>query len=168
MYEYENVACCGMEVHYKFSNVSFRDPEGRMIRRERLDHPDREKLRQHIDQWPKKLPVVMEASFGWGWLSDLMQEAGMEVHLSNCYKVEQMRFRSQMVQLQTMVKNRIHALFHRHGIFHEYSDLFRGRGRMFLSDLCLNGSPYLSPDALEVLKGQVMFLDYIRHHLADI
>ncbi len=37
------------------------------------------------------MPVVLEGSFGWGWLSDEMVAAGLEVHLSNCYKVEQMR-----------------------------------------------------------------------------
>jgi len=35
--------------------------------------------------------MVMEASFGWGWLSDEMVAAGLEVALSNCYKLEQMR-----------------------------------------------------------------------------
>jgi transposase len=33
----------------------------------------------------------MEASFGWGWLSDEMVAAGLEVELSNCYKLEHMR-----------------------------------------------------------------------------
>jgi len=37
------------------------------------------------------VPVVLEASFGWGWLSDLLIEAGLEPQLSNCYKLEQMR-----------------------------------------------------------------------------
>jgi hypothetical protein len=37
---YANVACGGMDVHYKFSFVTFRDSNGRVVRRERLDHPD--------------------------------------------------------------------------------------------------------------------------------
>ena len=209
---YEKVASNGMDVHYKFSQVTFRDAQGEIVRRERLDHPDREKLRERIDRWPKGLPVVLEASFGWGWLSDLMEEVGMDVHLSNCYKVEQMRkargqvktnekdadltsllpfeatnwwevwrapkevrdrreqmrFRAQMVGLQTVVKNRVHALFHRQGIFYECSDLFGGKGRKFLVALCQNGSPYLSGEALNVLRGQVMLLDHLRHQLADV
>jgi len=35
--------------------------------------------------------VVMEASFGWGWLADLMKEEGLRPELSNCFKVEKMR-----------------------------------------------------------------------------
>jgi len=156
--------------------------------------------------------MVLEASFGWGWLSDLLEEAGQEVQLSNCYKVEQMRkargwvktnkkdadmvsllpfettawwevwraplqvrnrreqmrFRGDLVALQTAIKNRIHAIFHRHGIFHEFSDLFNGQGRRFLVELCIGGSVYLSPEALQAFRGQIKLLDHIRKQLADV
>ncbi len=207
-----NVACAGMDVHYKFSNVTFRDSDGRVVARQRLDHPDRQGLAGRLRGWPQGLPVVLEASFGWGWLSDLLSEAGLEPHLSNCYKLEQMRkarggvktnkkdadmvsllpfettdwwevwraplevrnrreqmrFRGDLVALQTEVKNRIHAVFHRHGIFHEFSDLFGGKGRRFLTTLCLEGSPYLSPEALQALRGQVRLLDHLRRQLAEV
>ncbi|MFH1719374.1 MAG: hypothetical protein ABIF19_18630, partial [Planctomycetota bacterium] len=73
---YSNVACAGMDVHYKFSNVTFRDAGGKVVSRQRLDHPGRRQLAERLSQWPKGIPVVMEASFGWGWLSDLVEEAG--------------------------------------------------------------------------------------------
>lgn len=209
---YSNVACGGMDVHYKFSNVTFRDSTGRVIRRERLEHPQRDQLRERISRWPKGMPVVMEASFGWGWLSDLMAEAGIKVHLSNCYKVEQMRkarglvktnrkdadltsllpleasdwwevwrapqdvrnrreqmrFRADLVALQTAIKNRIHAMFHRHGIFHEFSDLFGGEGRLFLTRICINGHEYLSQQALEAFRGHILLLDQVRKQLAHV
>lgn len=207
-----NVVCAGMDVHHKFSNVTFRDSDGGVVSRQRLDHPNREALAAHLRDWPHGLPVVMEASFGWGWLSDMVEAAGLEVHLSNCYKLkqirkargwvktnkkdadlvsllpfettpwwevwrapppvrdrrEQMRFRADLVALQTQVKNRIHAIFHRHGIFHEFSDLFGGRGRRFLTELCIGGSEYLSPQALQALRGQVRLLDHLRGQLADV
>jgi len=209
---YLNVACAGMDVHYKFSNVTFRDPNGRVVRRQRLDHRHREELQERLNRWPKGIPVVMEASFGWGWLSDLLEEAGQEVQLSNCYKVEQMReargwvktnkkdadlisllpfeqsdwwkvwraspevrnrreqmrFRGDLVGLQTMVKSRIHAIFHRHGIFHEFSDLFGGKGRKFLAELCLHNPTNLSSQGLLALRGQVKLLDHLRRQLADV
>jgi len=209
---YLNVACAGMDVHYKFSNVTFRDPNGRVVRRQRLDHRHREELQERLNRWPKGIPVVMEASFGWGWLSDLLEEAGQEVQLSNCYKVEQMReargwvktnkkdadlisllpfeqsdwwkvwrappevrnrreqmrFRGDLVGLQTMVKSRIHAIFHRHGIFHEFSDLFGGKGRKFLAEVCLHNPTDLSYQALLALRGQVKLLDHLRRQLADV
>jgi len=207
-----NVACAGMDVHYKFSNVTFRDAGGKLVSRRRLEHPDREKLRQHLGQWPSGIPVVMEASFGWGWLSDLVEQAGMEVHLSNCFKVEkmrkargwvktnkkdadlisllpfemsdwwevwrappdvrnrreQMRFRADLVGTQTMVKSRIHAVFHRHGVFHEFSDLFGAKGRKFLAELCSDNPANLPPEALAALRGHVMLVDHLRRQLAAV
>ena len=207
-----NVACAGMDVHYKFSNVTFRDKAGCVFRRERLKHPQRAQLRERLNNWPKGVPIVLEASFGWGWLSDLLIEAGLEPQLSNCYKLEQMRkargwvktnkkdadmlsllpfettdwwqvwrapvdvrnrreqmrFRGDIVGLQTVVKNRIHAVFHRQGIFHEFSDLFGGKGRKFLAELCLENPTELSSEALLALRGQVMLLDHLRRQLADV
>ncbi|HUV65871.1 MAG TPA: IS110 family transposase [Sedimentisphaerales bacterium] len=209
---YGNVACGGMDVHYKFSTVTFRDKAGRVVRRERLEHAPRDRLRERLQRWPQGAPIVLEASFGWGWLSDLLEEAGLEPHLSNCYKLEQMRkargwvktnrkdadlvsllpfetstwwevwrapaevrnqreqmrFRADLVELQTRVKNRIHALFHRHGIFHAFSDLFGGQGRAFLAELCLHNPTGLPPEALLALRGQVKLLDHVRGQLAGV
>jgi transposase len=209
---YSSVACGGMDVHYKFSTVTFRDEAGRVVRRERLEHPRRDRLREHLNRWPRGLPIVLEASFGWGWLSDLLSEVGLEPHLSNCYKLEQMRkargwvktnkkdadmlsllpfepsdwwkvwraplqvrnrreqmrFRGDLVGLQTKVKSRIHAIFHRHGIFHEFSDLFGCQGRKFLVELCLHNPTNISPQALLALRGQVKLLDHLRRQLADV
>jgi transposase len=89
--EYENVAGSGMDVHYEFSKVTMRDAQARSVRHERLDHRDRAALREKLSQWPKDAPIVMEASFGWGWLADLMVEVGLHPVLSNCYKLQQMR-----------------------------------------------------------------------------
>ena len=209
---YSSVSCGGMDVHYKFSNVTFRDKDGRVVRRERLRHPARDQLRERLSRWPRGTPIVLEASFGWGWLSDLLSEAGLDPYLSNCYKIEQMRkargwvktnkkdadmlsllpfettdwwqvwrappqvrnrreqmrFRADLVALQTAVKSRIHAIFHRHGLFHEFSDLFGAQGRRFLAALCIGGSEYLSRQALQALRGQVKLLDHLRGQLADI
>ena len=209
---YSDVACGGVDVHYKFSQVTFRDKAGRVVRRERLEHTPRDRLREQVNRWPAGLPMVLEASFGWGWLSDVLGEAGLEPHLSNCYKLEQMRkargwvktnkkdadllsllpfetspwwevwrapaevrdqreqmrFRGNLVALQTRVKNRIHAIFHRHGIFHAFSDLFGGQGRKFLGELCLYNPTGLSPQGLLALRGQVKLLDHVRRQLADV
>ena len=81
------ISTAGVDVHYKFSKVALCDERGHLICRERLDHVDRAALRRRLSQWPAHL----EASFGWGWLSDEMTQAGIDVHLSNCFKVEKMR-----------------------------------------------------------------------------
>jgi hypothetical protein len=86
-----SISTAGVDVHYKFSKVALCDERGQLVRRERLDHVDRDALRRRWSQWPANLTAVMEASFGWGWLSDVMTEAGIDVRLSNCFKVEKMR-----------------------------------------------------------------------------
>ena len=58
--------------------------------------------------------------------------AGMDVH----YKFSKVSMRDgegQLVRLQTATKNRISAIFHRHGLFHEFSDLFGAEGRALAS-----------------------------------
>ena len=209
---YANVAVAGTDVHYKFSKVTFRDAAGKVVARQRLDHTDRQVLRQQLSQWPADMTVVMESSFGWPGLSDLMLEVGLQPRLSNSFKVEKMRkargwaksnrkdadlvsllpfeltnwwqvwrapkdvrerrelmrYRSDVVAAQTRTKNRIHAIFHRHGIFHEYSDLFGGQGRRFLASLCEDGQATLDSQTRRVLSGPVVSLERIRTELADL
>jgi len=217
---YASVACGGMDVHYKSSHVTFRDEDGEVVLRERLDHTNRPGLREQLARWPKGVPIVLEASFGWGWLSDLMEEVGLDPQLSNCYKVEKyrqtrgwvktnkkdadllsmlpgetrwkpdpwwrvwrapaevrdrrewMRYRADLVALTTGTKNRIHAVFHRHGIFFdEATDLFGGLGRRFLDQLSQDGrhaGGMLPEGALEVLRGLVNLHTYLRLELAKI
>lgn len=210
-----SVVCGGMDVHYQFSKVAWCDERGAVVRRERLEHRDREALLRRVKEWPAGMPVVMEASFGWGWLSDLMEEAGFVVRLSNCFKVEKMRkargwvktndkdaalqaklllekdawwevwraprevrerrewmrHRADLVIIQTQTKNRIHAIFHRHGVFHDFSDLFGGLGRRFLAVLVNGQDPQscrLPTGAKEALRGDLELLDHLRLALAKI
>jgi len=212
---YASVVSSGVDVHYEFSKAALVDARGRVVRLERLEHRDREALLEHLSRWPAGMTAVLEASFGWGWLSDLMEEAGLKVRLSNCYKVEQMRkargevktndkdaallaplpreatnwwevwrapkevrdrrewmrHRMDLVSLQTQTKCRIHAVFHRHGIFHDFSDLFGGGGRKFLLALCEGKDPqsrYLTGGALEALRGEWVLLLHLRQELAAI
>ena len=211
---YGSVAYGGMDVHYKFSNVTWRDAGGRIVGRETLRHEDRAALRRQRARWPRAAPLVLEASFGWGWLTDELAAAGLDPHLANCYKVEQMRqargqaktnvkdadllsalpaeperwwevwraspevrdrreylrHRMGLVAWQTQTKNRIHAHFHRHGIYHEFSDLFGGAGRQFLLRLCATGQHAggtLPAGALTALQGQVRLLFALRGELAQ-
>jgi transposase len=85
---------------------------------------------------------------------------------------EWMRHRMGLVGMQTEVKNRVHALFHRHGIFYEEAtDLFGGLGRQFLFALCDQGrheNGTLPEGALEALRSDVRMLTMLRAELATI
>ena len=206
------VAVAGLDNHYKFSRVTFRDRNGRIVRRERLDHTDSQALRRKLAAWPKSLPVVMEASFGWQWLSDVMRAEGLRPQLANCHKVKRwaeamgsahtnrkdadllsllplqptewwrvwaapptVRQRREWTRLyadlrsaQTQWKNRIHGVFHRHGLFHEFSDLFGVAGRAYLAELCRDGGGVLADGALAALRSSVRMLQAVRQELSDI
>jgi transposase len=84
---------------------------------------------------------------------------------------EWMRHRANLVEMQTQVKNRIHAIFHRHGIYHDFSDLFGGRGRLFLERLCQGKeqqSRYLPQGAIVAMRDDLKLLEQLRDALARI
>jgi transposase len=225
----EKVAQVGLDVHRKFSVASLRDASGKILARERLEHADRNELRKRIGRWPARTPVILEATFGWGWLSDELLAMKMDPHLASSGKVagwrqsrglaksnridadllselwsekptfkhgqlhrwwevwlvpqdvrddrELLRHRMTLVRIQTGVKNRIHALLHRHGILFELSDLFGVGGRRFLSllvyegdeqieELARMGVPRLGPTTRRVLKDLLMELDQLRRSIA--
>lgn len=81
------VAQIGLDSHRTFSNATARDGEGRVLWRQRLEHADRPALAQRLRQWPPGTPVLLEATFGWGWMSDELADAELEPHLVSSKKV---------------------------------------------------------------------------------
>jgi transposase len=84
---YDTLRQVGLDVHRKFSSASLRDAAGKVIARERLDHMDRQRFKEKISKWPLNTPVILEATFGWGWLSDELQALNMRPHLASSRKV---------------------------------------------------------------------------------
>ena len=212
------VSQIGLDVHRKFSIASARDAGSqRIVWRERLQHMDREALRSSLSRWPQGTPVILEGTFGWGWMSDELAAAKLQPHLASSRKVagwrearglaksnrldadllselwdqkptlqggvlrrwwevwlappevrdqrELLRHRMSLVRMQTGLKNRIHALLHRHGIVNEFSDLFGVAGRRMLSRLVDDGQK-LRETARRVLKDQLILLDALRRLIA--
>ena len=81
------VAQVGCDCHRLFSRITARDEDGRIIWRQRLEHGDRVALREQLSGWPKGTPVILEGTFGWGWLSDEMLAAGLDPHLASSAKM---------------------------------------------------------------------------------
>lgn len=77
----------GMDSHGKFSRVAARDGKGAIVWRQRLEHGDRRRLREQLKTWPSGVPVVLEGTFGWGWLSDELADAGLKPYLASSGKV---------------------------------------------------------------------------------
>ena len=98
MKQYDTVTQIGLDVHRKFSLASLRDGNGKLVARQRLEHSmDRQELRKGIGRWPAGTPVVLEATFGWGWLSDELVAGKMAPHLASSRKVAGWRFLSLLV-----------------------------------------------------------------------
>ncbi len=205
------VAQIGLDGHREFSRMTWRDQDRQVLGRGRLNHRDREAMCKQLQQFPPNTPVILEATFGWPWLCDQMQELGLEPHLANSRKLaawrearglpktdrmdadllsemwsepnrwwevwlppkevrirrEWLRYRSGLIGTQTGFKNRIHAVLHRHGILHDYSDLFGVQGRPFLKQLCSAESP-LPESARETLAGSLRILESLRREIAKV
>jgi transposase len=200
----------GLDAHRKFSNLTGRDADGRIVCRQRVEHRDRRILREDLALWPEGTPVVLEATFGWGWLCDELKSVGLDPHLASSRKVagwrnvrgiaksnrtdadllselwsekspwwevwlapqevrdqrEWMRYRMSLVQMQTRLKNQIHAIMHGHGIVHEFSDLFGRDGRRLLNSLLPADDRRLRGSAKGKLKGYLQLLDHVRRQIA--
>jgi transposase len=60
-------------------------PEGeiRAVERARLEHDDKEAMRAWLSRLDPEIPVALEATFGWPWVADLLEELGHPVHLGH-------------------------------------------------------------------------------------
>jgi transposase len=192
-----NACALGWDNHRKFSKVSImeKSPDGeiRAVERARLEHYDKNAMRAWLSRLDREMPVALEATFGWPWVADLLEELGHPVHLAHPPVVralakheaktdrcdsdrlgkfqlrgilpesylappevrqrrERTRYRMALSALRTAVKNRAQAVLHRHGILHDFSDLFGKAGRHFLEDLTLpEGSHQALQGCLELL-----------------
>jgi transposase len=82
---------------------------------------------------------------------------------------EWLRYRMSLVRLQTGLKNRIHAILHRHGILHDFADLFGGQGRRMLTRLANDAKDVpLRESGRATLKGYLQLLDHLRRQIAAV
>lgn len=86
-----NVSHAGMDCHRTFSRMTARDSQNRVVFRQRLEHQDRDKLRRRFRQLPLGTPVIIEGTFGWGWMSDELAQCRLDPHLANCRKADKWR-----------------------------------------------------------------------------
>ncbi len=82
---------------------------------------------------------------------------------------EWLRYRMSLVRLQTGLKNRVHAILHRHGILHDFADLFGVQGRRMLTRLANDAkNPRLRASGRATLKGYLQLLDQLRRQIAVV
>ena len=202
----------GMDIHKQFSRVTACDANGKVVFRQRLEHADRAALRGEFGRWPAGTPVILEGTFGWGWMSDELLACGLKPHLTSGAKTkgwrqslgkaknnrldadllstlwrepdpwwevwlappavrqqrEWLRYRMGLVQTQSVCKNRVQAVLHRHGILHPHSDLFGVQGRQLLKQLSAPEDGTLPPSAQVTIQGSLELLESLRVLLAQV
>ncbi|HEY8668005.1 MAG TPA: hypothetical protein VIL86_15240 [Tepidisphaeraceae bacterium] len=76
----------GLDNHKNFSRLTGRDSAGKIVLRQRLEHKDRTALREDLRRLPARTPVVLEGTFGWGWMSDELKHCDLDPHLASSRK----------------------------------------------------------------------------------
>ena len=87
MNQYVKVSHVGLDNHKNFSRTTARDAENRVLFRERLEHGDRAELRRRLSCYPPGTPLILEGTFGWGWLCDEAKASGLDPRLASSRKV---------------------------------------------------------------------------------
>jgi transposase len=77
----------GLDCHKNFSRLTARDAARKVVLRQRLEHDDREGLREDLSRFPAGTPVVLEGTFGWDWMSDEICASRLDPHLGNSRKI---------------------------------------------------------------------------------
>ena len=88
---YDQVTQICLDVHRTFSKLTGRDGKGKVVLRERVERRDRMAMHRQLKRFASGTPVVLEGTFGWGWLSDDLTAAQLRPHLAHSYKVAKWR-----------------------------------------------------------------------------
>lgn len=180
----------GIDLHRRRSFLTAITDEGEVCLRRRIVN-DREAFLELLGD-PRGTHVALEATYGWEWLSDLLEDAGFELHLAHPLRTraiaaarvktdavdattlaqllragllpeayiaprelrdvrELLRHRVTLVAMRSALKNRVHAILAKHGVFHQHSDLFGKAGRQFLAEVKLRQAPRQRLDSLLAL-----------------
>jgi transposase len=86
-----NVAQSGLDSHKRFAQLTARDHQKNVVVRMKLDYTDREAMARQLSQLPPGSPVIMESSFGWGWVCDELAQVGLSPYLASAGKVSDWR-----------------------------------------------------------------------------
>jgi transposase len=71
----------GIDLHRRRSQIAIIDDQGELALSRRIVN-DPEAFKELLGD-PDATHVALEATYGWEWLADLLQEAGYEVHLAH-------------------------------------------------------------------------------------
>lgn len=86
-----NVTQAGLDSHRKFGNLTARDAQKNVVSRMKLDYTNPQAVARQLSQLPPGTPVIVESSFGWGWICDELAARGLSPRLASAAKVSAFR-----------------------------------------------------------------------------
>jgi transposase len=89
---YDGRQVVGMDLHRRRSVLVRMTEDGRRLGTSRITNSPQE-LRKEIARAGKSPKVVLEATYGWYWAADTLEEAGAEVHLAHPLGVKAFSYR---------------------------------------------------------------------------
>jgi transposase len=72
----------GIDLHRKRSHIAAVDEQGRQLLSRRIGN-DPETFLELLHELGDDARVALEATYGWEWLADLLEQAGYELHLAH-------------------------------------------------------------------------------------
>ena len=196
----------GWDLHQQFSQVVVGSKDGKKRKSIKFshfpgmfEHPDLKKFLQ------PPIEIAIEASAGWYWVVNKLEEMGAKVHLAHPKKTKLIaeskvktdkvdanalfdllrtdflpesyiastevrekreihRQRAALVKIRTSVKNRIHSILDKHGIFFKISDIFGTKGRQCLQKVI----PNLKPVYKEEITRFLALIDWLDKEIEKI
>lgn len=86
-----SVAVLPLDIHKRFSMATPMNRDGEVLEKVRVEHGDQVAMRAQLVELAQGADVVMEATFNWPWIADLVQEVGLRPHLADPRKTGRMR-----------------------------------------------------------------------------
>jgi transposase len=79
----QSVAVLALDIHKRFSRGVLLNRAGEVLEKKRLEHAARQEMRAWLEQLAEGTDTVLEATFNWPWIADLVQEVGLAAHLAD-------------------------------------------------------------------------------------
>jgi transposase len=95
----------GMDVHRKRTQVAVVDERGEELSNRNFRNDPAELAPILMTLEPGTPPVVFEAAYGWGWLAELLDDLGLEIHLARakgCKAIASARLKNDKVDARTL------------------------------------------------------------------
>jgi transposase len=94
----------GMDIHKEYSQVAVMDAAGTLLDERRLVN-EREVLEDYFGTLPAGSEVALEATCGWGWVSDLLEACGLVprlVHSAKARAIAECQIRTDTLDARTV------------------------------------------------------------------